>query len=287
MSKICDSLINCTQKKSVLFEKDGYPVLECIQCGHRFIKLNNPENHVKQVYKDDYFFKGRQGYPNYLNQQDLLLLTGVNYAAIVSKYVITGSVLDVGCAAGFILKGFEQAGWKCTGIEPNDTMAEFGRKKLHLDITTGTLENYKTEQQFDLINIIQVIGHFYDLDRVLLNLCRLLKPGGFVLIESWDMNSIYAKTMGKKWHEYSPPSVVNWFSDKTLTGLFNYYGFELVKKGFPKKKINVKHALSLIAEKSPESKLKNKIINRLNNSFGKIDFPYPPIDLKWYLFKKK
>jgi len=33
-------------------------------------------------------------------------------------------VLDIGCAAGFILKGFEDSGWICRGIEPNETMAK-------------------------------------------------------------------------------------------------------------------------------------------------------------------
>jgi 2-polyprenyl-3-methyl-5-hydroxy-6-metoxy-1,4-benzoquinol methylase len=63
--------------------------------------------------------------------------------------------------------------------------------------------------RFDLINMIQVIEHVYDLDKALQNVARLLKEDGLVLVESWNMKSIVARMMGKRWPEYNPPSVVH------------------------------------------------------------------------------
>jgi hypothetical protein len=56
------------------------------------------------------------------------------------------------------------------------------------------------------------------------------------------------KIDGANWHEYCPRSVVHWFSDKTLSILFKYYGFELIAKGYPPKKINADHAFSFWKE---------------------------------------
>ena len=278
--------INCKEERNIIFEKNGFLIKECKVCGHRFTEIHEVKNHINNVYSDDYFLAGKQGYPNYLNEKDILIESGIKYAKLLSKYTSPGKVLDVGCAAGFILKGFEHSGWECYGFEPNDTMASFGRNELNLDIVTGNLESFETTQQFHLINMIQVIGHFINLDEVFKNLSLLLTQNGLVLVESWDMGSGYAKLMGKHWHEYSPPSVINWFSDKTLTQLFNQYKFELVAKGHPSKKISIKHGLSLLDEVTPAFVFKNKLMKFFNSGIGKYNIIYPPVDIKWYLFKK-
>lgn len=198
---------------------------------------------------------------------------------------ILENFLDIGCAAGFILKGFEHAGWTCQGIEPNDTMASYGRDFLHLDIKTSAVETFETEERFDLIILIQVIGHVYDLDKALQNVNRLLKPNGIVLVESWNTGSLAARLLGQRWHEYSPPSVVHWYSDKTLGLLFKYYGFQLVDKGYALKKINTKHAFSFLAGKTANTILK-KIVESANKFVMKFALIYPLFDVKWYVFKK-
>jgi 2-polyprenyl-3-methyl-5-hydroxy-6-metoxy-1,4-benzoquinol methylase len=284
--KTCSSIRTCDAEKFIVFEKNGYSITECKQCCHRFLPIEDVKSHVTEIYSDDYFFEGKQGYPNYLEQKDILSKYGTRYAKIVAKHTNPGKMLDVGSAAGFILKGFDQAGWECYGVEPNNTMAEYGRKKLGLNIMTGSLEDYPTDKKFDLVSMIQVIGHFYDLDKAMLNISSLLNKDGLVLIESWNMKSLIAGILGKGWHEYSPPSVVHWFSDKTLTQLFNYYGFELIEKGYPAKKINTNHALSFFEDRLPVSAFKRKVFNFLKSTVGKINLPYPPVDVKWYLFKK-
>ncbi len=287
MDKICDSAIDCGEEKTLLFKKKDFSILECKKCLHRYSRVSDVQRHLSNVYCDDYFFSGKAaGYSNYMDEKDVLYRHGMRYARIVSKYRDPGKILDVGCAAGFILKGFEKYGWASYGIEPNNTVAGYGRSKLNLNITTASLETFDTNEQFDLITMIQVIGHFYDLDKALQSASRLLKPNGLVLVESWNMKSKVARLFGKRWHEYSPPSVVNWFSDKTLAQLFNYYGFKIVTKGRPTKKINIKHAISLIDEKTPNFIFKKKLISSLTRLIGKFNLIYPPLDLKWYIFRK-
>jgi len=286
MKKKCASFLNCPEEKTALFTKNGHQIMECKTCGHRFTEIRNVESHLSEAYSDEYFFEGKGGYPNYLEEGKMLLRSGARYAKIMSKYMKPGEVLDVGCAAGFTLKAFENAGWQCCGVEPNDTVASYGRKELKLDIRTGGMETFDAGQKFDLINLIQVIGHFYDLDKAMENVRDLSKPGGFVLVESWDMKCLAARFFGPSWHEYCPPSVVNWFSDETLSQLFKYHGFEFVAQGRPSKKINLKHGLSIIADNSSKSPLKKKLFNFLSRTLGKLVLPYPPVDVKWYLFKK-
>ncbi|MBS1921549.1 MAG: class I SAM-dependent methyltransferase [Bacteroidetes bacterium] len=284
--KYCESYTSCKEERVLLFNKNGFDIKQCKKCGYRYTTLNKLENHLASVYSDDYFFKGQSGYPNYLEEKDILIRAGKKYAKIVGKYTKVGKVLDVGSAAGFILKGFEDMGWNCQGIEPNDTMASYGRNELNLNITTGGFEEFNSPNKFDLITLIEVIGSFYDLDKAMQNVVRLIKNDGMVLVESWDRKSLVARLFGKRWHEYCPPTVIHWYSDKTLSDLFSYYGFKLIAKGRPSKRININHGLSIFETNSPKFFMKKRLIGFFARKFGRKSMRYPPFDLKWYLFKK-
>ncbi len=284
--KYCESYISCKEDRFLLFNKNGFDIKECKKCAYRFTELDQDKNPLTAVYSDDYFFKGQSGYPNYLDEKDILIRSGIKYAKIIRKFSGPGKILDVGSAAGFILKGFESMGWDCRGIEPNDTMASYGRNNFGLNITTGSLEEFDSPSTFDLITLIEVIGSFYDLDKAMKNVSRLIKKQGLVLVESWDRESLIARFFGKNWHEYCPPTVIHWFSDKTLNDLFRYYGFEFVAKGRPSKRINVKHALAILEVNTPKIFFKKKLFGFLSRVFGKWGVSYPPFDLKWYVFRK-
>lgn len=284
--KYCEFYSLCKEERTLLFRKNGFEIKECNKCGYRYTDIDASRNQVKDVYSDDYFFKGQSGYPNYLQEKNILLRAGKKYAKIVAKYAPVGKVLDVGSAAGFILKGFESMGWECEGVEPNDTMASYGRTELNLKITTGSLEEFNSENRYDLITLIEVIGSFYDLDTAMKAVVRYIKDDGLVLVESWDRESRTARFFGKRWHEYCPPTVTHWYSDKTLNDLFQYYGFELVAKGRPSKKISIKHGLAILDTNTPNIIFKKGLFRFLSRVFGKWRISYPPLDLKWYIFKK-
>lgn len=283
---ICNSLLVCSEKHNDLFTKDNFAIKECAVCRFRHVEISNKESHISNTYSDSYFFDGKDGYPNYLEEEDILYQHGSSYATLVKKHMSTGDLLDVGCAAGFILKSFQDSGWNCKGIEPNDTMANYARTNLKLDVITGNIENLNTQTQFDLILMIQVIGHVIDLDQTIHNLSKSLKPGGYILIESWNMDSFVARLMGKNWHEYSPPSVINWFSNKTLSDFFHQRGFELVDIGHPVKRIKLKHAFSVLGKDLPSSSIRKRMIDKLTQTFGRYTIKYPTFDLNWYIFKK-
>ena len=285
--KECKTIYQCSSPRTTAFMINHHEIMDCSDCSLRFTELRDDlKNHLSKIYSDAYFFEGKDGYPNYLDSKEILINQGIRYGKLISKYKSSGNVLDVGCAAGFIMKGFQMIGWNCRGLEPNKSMAEYGRNQLQLEIEVGSLESFRSKEKYDLITLIQVVGHFYDIDMALHNINELLKPGGLVLVESWNRASFTARLFGKSWHEYSPPSVVNWFSDKTLKDIFSQHHLELIQKGFPKKQINLKHALSLIDSKIPKFTAKKQMFNFLINKFGTLNVYYPPLDLKWYLFQK-
>jgi SAM-dependent methyltransferase len=277
----------CNADGAPAFEKFGHPICDCTACGHRFAALSaQPEGHVRTVYSNEYFNGGGAGYSDYLAEERLLRDRGKRYAKILSRYTKPGSILDVGAAAGFVLQGFIDSGWTGNGIEPNDTMASIARSRLGLEVWTGMMENLAADLQFDAVSMIQVLPHFIDPKHAMSVVAKILKPGGLLLIETWNRRSWTAKLMGQNWHEYSPPSVLHWFDPDSVNRLANPFGLCEIARGRPAKKILSSHAKSLV-----KHTLSNSVLGRAGLPLlGLIPenwvLPYPAEDLFYMVLRK-
>lgn len=269
------------------FSKHDYWIYTCETCQHQFVDIPNSPEHTQDVYDDSYFFEGGSGYLDYTSESDLLIAHGSRYGKLLSKYTQPGTVFDVGSAAGFILQGLVEHGWTGKGIEPNDKMASYAREQLQLDVETGIFEEYVPDSTYDLVTIVQVIAHFYDVRRAIEITSNLLDKDGLLLIETWDRASIPARILGSNWHEYSPPSVVNWFSADGLTQLVEQFGFTEVTRGRPSKWLNGKHAKSLLKYKLDTMTGGNLLYKMASIVPDKLPIPYPSLDLFWVLYQKK
>lgn len=281
----------CGGTSQFLFDKYDYSIRGCGSCGHRFLDLSTGAGHVQQVYDDSYFQGGGAGYPDYLAEGRLLRRHGRRYAKLLRRYMAPGRMLDVGAAAGFILQGFADDGWQGEGTEPNAAMAEYGRSQLHLQLHTGPLEQLPQSPSYrpgsyDLVTMIQVVAHFYELRRAFEVAAQATKPGGFWLIETWNRDSWTARLLGANWHEYSPPSVLHWFSPQDLAQLARQYGFEAIAQGHPQKRINGAHAKSLLRYKLEERAWSRPLASLLQLVPDQLEIPYPAEDLFWGLYQK-
>jgi 2-polyprenyl-3-methyl-5-hydroxy-6-metoxy-1,4-benzoquinol methylase len=276
----------CAGRSLPDFVKHDYWIYTCETCKHRFANISQSPQHTAAVYGDGYFFEGGSGYLDYTSESDLLIAHGERYADLLRKYVQPGTVFDVGAAAGFILKGLTQKGWMGRGIEPNATMAAYARRTMHLDVETGMLEQYRTEQKFDLVTMIQVIAHFHDVRKALAITRDMLHKDGLLLVETWNRESLPARLLGANWHHYSPPSVVNWFSVAGLQTFVQQFGFAEVARGRPAKWITGAHAKSLLKYKLTGMCGGNLVFKAVNIMPDKLQIPYPSLDLFWALYKK-
>lgn len=270
----------CSSGSQYAFDAKGFRLEDCTRCGHRFAALKAGEEHVAEIYSDQYFTGGGAGYDDYAAEAEMLRKRGRMYARKIAPYIAGGRMLDVGCAAGYILKGFIDEGWTGTGVEPNDEMARRAREDLLLDIRNGSLEMFAVDDRFDLISIIQVAAHFYDPANAFAKAVDLLTNRGFLLIETWDRSSIMARTLGKAWHEYSPPSVLHWYTKDQLQTYFSALGLDRIAGGRPAKKISGGHVRSLLKYRLGDSKLLKLIPAGL-------ELPYPSEDLFWALYQKR
>jgi len=277
----------CRSGAEPWLSKPGYRLVRCTACGHGYLANPLPRDHVERQYGDAYFNGGGDGYPDYTASGELLRAQGRHLASIVARHAAPGRMADIGAAAGFILKGFEDAGWQGTGIEPNASMRSYGREHLGVDLVAGDAENFAAQHPVDLVAMIQVIGHLHDLDAALRNVAQSLKPGGLCLVDYWDRTSLPARMFGVGWHEISPPSVVHWFGPDDLAAAFARQGLHPIDSGRPKKIVLGSHVASLLKHKLGESRLLSPFAGLTGLIPAKLRLPYPTLDLKWVLFRKE
>ena len=276
----------CTYWGRRLFQAHGYWIRECQTCFHRWAEIGSSDGHISREYGDAYFEGGGAGYAEYTSDGPVLLEHGRRYGRLLNAYLDPGTILDVGAAAGFILKGIVETGWTGLGIDPNTTMAAYARTHLGIHVEPVPLEDYRTDERFDVVSMIQVLPHFVDPNIALHHARRLAKPHGCLLIETWNCKSWTAKMWGQHWHEYSPPSVLHWFSPATLRRFAKDHGFEEIATGRPKKFITGTHIRSLVRFKTTVLALKP--LRALSLMIPRrLVVPYPAEDLFWMLFQKR
>lgn len=276
----------CDGSPDLAFEADGHAILDCANCHHRYADIEADAEHVRQVYADDYFDGGGAGYDDYLAEGATVRRQGEWYGRLLAKYMSPGRVLDVGAAAGFLLDGLMAHGWTGEGLEPNATMCRHARDRSRHTMHVGTLETFTGRGEFDLISMVQVLAHFTHPRRALETANRLTKFGGYWLIETWDFKSLTSRMFGKRWHEYSPPSVLHWFTPASVRVLAGSLGYEVVAQGRPQKRLQVGHAASLIRHKT-EGSLLRPLALPLSLLPRNLELPYPGNDLFWMLLRKQ
>ena len=198
--------------------------MRCRTCGLVYVNPRTPAALIAKSYaeadNDDYLI-GKEG----------RLSTGRRGIKMIESYAPTkGRILDVGCAAGFFLKAAEERGWETRGIELSHKLVAYGTSQLGLDLTPGTLEDTSfPDAFFDAVTFWDVLEHLPNPRSTLQAVRRILKPGGIILINYPDFNSLWAKLFRRKWW-FLLSSHLYYFTPATLTALLNSEGFAVVSK---------------------------------------------------------
>lgn len=120
------------------------------------------------------------------------------------------------------MRGRDQA----IGVEPHEATARAAREETGLDIRHGTMEAQAFPSYFfDSIAFCHVLEHIKDPQAALREACRLLKPGGEVVIWVPNFNSMFRPLFGRDWLPYdiprhlwhmTPGQLTTWLKDALL-----------------------------------------------------------------------
>ncbi|KQI67268.1 3-demethylubiquinone-9 3-methyltransferase [Loktanella sp. 3ANDIMAR09] len=106
------------------------------------------------------------------------------------------AVLDLGCAGGFLAEALDDRGAIVTGIDPAEQAigaardhAAAGGRQITYDVGVGEALPYP-DASFDAVACVDVLEHVSDLQQVLCEVARVLKPGGVFCYDTINRNPI-------------------------------------------------------------------------------------------------
>lgn len=134
-------------------------------------------------------------------------------------------VLDIGTAGGAFLDAAKQYGYEAYGMEPSADLVARGKAR-GLQIEQGTIESHTlTHGSFDMVCLWDVIEHLPDPKSALMEISKLLKSNGILLINYPDIGTWQAKLAGKRfWWILSVH--LHHFTRKSILDICSRTGFE-------------------------------------------------------------
>lgn len=138
---------------------------------------------------------------------------------------------DFGCGPGLYSSRLALKGADVVGIDFSSSSIQFAReaatnKGLKIDYIECNYLEFETEKQFDLI--IMIMCDFCALSpdqrkKMLKKFNRLLKPGGFVLLDAYSLNSFYKR---EETAFYELNQLDGFWSAEKYYGFLNTYKYE-------------------------------------------------------------
>lgn len=207
-------------------------LVRCRDCGLIYQNPRPTAVEMGQHYPSDYepFHSYESKKPSWLLRKAIEYGMD-NRAKLVTSAVYSGKLLDVGCAAGDFLDHVRQkGGWEVQGVEISPFAADLARRKYHLDVFTGTLEEACfADETFDAVTMWDVLEHLHDPADSLKEVHRILKPGGVLAFRVPNGDSFDAKLFGPYWSGLDAPRHLYVFQKRTLQTLLNKSGFRMAR----------------------------------------------------------
>jgi 2-polyprenyl-3-methyl-5-hydroxy-6-metoxy-1,4-benzoquinol methylase len=216
----------------------------CKSCGIVFANPVADEQELNAFYKN-YYDKGNFGNLQY-KQKTISQFENIQKATIqellkldrnVKYYTGEGNYLDVGFGLGFHLYIAQKLGYHVYGTELDKDCIDFVQPYiLSAQLYNGDLLSAKYENnQFDIINICHVIEHLIDPNSYLLELNRIVKNKGLIIVSTPNIGALaYQIFRAVNFLRFKIPLIVDGlehtviFNQKNLRTVIENHGFAIV-----------------------------------------------------------
>jgi len=163
-------------------------------------------------------------YRNYRSDIEACKVKG--YSQIVGNFDLRGKViLDVGCATGALLHSLKKhSPAQLIGIDIAEHQIAYGRDHYGIDLRCLKLEEANfAASEFDLIIMLDIIEHVWEIRTFFASAVRCLKPGGAMFIRTPNADSYWIAQ--RRWNYlYCGFEHIAYLSTESLAFLANDHG---------------------------------------------------------------
>ena len=167
----------------------------------------------------------------------------------IAPYSGRHRILDVGCGSGAYVARMGRLGWEAHGLEMNPDAARYAREQLDLNVQDGRLPDPRLETgYFDVVTMWDSFEHMPNPTDVLTDVHRLLAPGGLLIFNTPNFDSIYRRTFGDKWFNVAAPLHYYHYTAKSLPRLLAKAGFRIRKIKYPLGTAGLRQTLEIVLQ---------------------------------------
>ncbi|MBI9039262.1 MAG: class I SAM-dependent methyltransferase [Bacteroidales bacterium] len=268
---ICNNIefLNFLKTKDYFYSKKEFTIQECLSCGFRFTNPRPGEFELNSYYDSE-------NYLSHSSQKTGLLPYFYNLIKIFSikkKFALINnltsgkSILDIGSGSGEFLNYFNKNNWQTLGIEPNEYARDYAKSTYSLDIQDESFLSNINDNSFDVISMWHVLEHVPKLNERIIQVKRILKNNGTIIIAIPISNSFDAKHYNKYWAAYDVPRHLYHFSQSSFKKLMEKHNLS-IENIIPL--IFDSFYISLISEKykTGSSKILSSLLIGLRSNFS-------------------
>ena len=207
----------------------GVEVHECPSCGLQFWEPP-PGFRPRQTYDASYFedASSGHGYDDYASLECSLRRNFARRLARLGPPAPGRRLLDVGAAYGFAVSEACRAGWRAVGLEVSAAAARRAAAATGgcVALADVSLAPFPA-QAFEAVTMWDVIEHLPDPHRAIACVARLLRPGGRLVLTTGDAGSAMARLSGPRWHLYTIPEHLYFYTRRSLEMLLSAHGLRV------------------------------------------------------------
>ena len=204
----------------------GMRIVRCRACGHVYSR------DVYSSVLDVHMYENAGGnlWPAYLKLKEhpafakVERLRNIYYLEACERYARVGRLLDIGSGSGSLLYQAAERGWDVQGLDPNLIWQKILPPLINP--RQGFFpDSLAPEERFDVIAMLDVIEHMVDPIKFLASTARHLTPGGIVLVQVPNINSLLIRLEGATNNNICPGHW-SYFDAEALNRLARICGFE-------------------------------------------------------------
>jgi 2-polyprenyl-3-methyl-5-hydroxy-6-metoxy-1,4-benzoquinol methylase len=202
-------------------QRDGMQIVQCANCGLVYV---NPRPTIESIVQ--HYNSGRSSRIQYY--LDVEVADKRTFALILdlAEYLSPkrGNLLDIGPNIGTCLVLARERGWHTYGVEINVEAAHYCREQRGLNVVDGSLEpDIYAANYFDIVLMGDVIEHLRSPFETMRTIERILKPGGFVIISTPNIENWAGRLL-----QIKPEEHLYYFTPRTIEMLLHKAGLHAV-----------------------------------------------------------
>lgn len=216
-----------------------FPAARCRSCGMRFLRVQPAGEGLARLYSAEYFqrdFRCGRSEASF-DSEAAFRVENQGLLDDFARFTPPGRLLEVGSAAGWLLKHASERGWSAQGVDLSADAVAHARG-LGLDVLQGELSAAALPAaSFDLVYLGDVLEHVPDCRATLAECARVLKPGGILYVRGPITTNSLARSLalglagafGRTLVLREPPYHLWEFTPGSLRRLFETCGLDVVR----------------------------------------------------------